>query len=317
MRERMESKPVTLPQAAKTRVYPWNEDENPYRTLHGALADEGVATGSIAIEERTPFMFYDGIAQASPVLSMVSANPIIHGCRGVKSQAELALMQLANTVTLSVYKAVYQSLQPGMTNMEVSALVATAYERVGFPGDAMCQVDQYTAMPHGSLQPQTLHEGSLVLLDDGCSVQGYQSDITRMMVVGKGAGPLFDEQRKVFDVVKAAQAAALARARPGVPCQAIDKAGREVVTGAGYGPGFRTFSHRLGHGIGMDGHEWPYLVGGNTQPLVAGMCFSDEPGIYQVGKFGVRLEDCWHVTEDGGKMFTPASTSLEHPFGEV
>lgn len=317
VRERMESKPATLPQAATTRVYPWNEDENPYRTLHTALADAGVATGSVALEERTPFMFSDGIAQASPVLSMVSANPVIHGCRGVKSSAELALLQLANTVTLSVYKAFYQSVQPGMTNVDASALIASAYARVGFPGEASCQVDQYTALPHGSLQPQVIHDGSLVLIDDGCSVQGYTSDITRAMIVGPAPTAQFDEQRKVFDIVKQAQAAALAKARPGVPCAAIDQAARDVITAAGFGPGFRTFSHRLGHGIGMDMHEWPYLVGGNTQPLVPGMCFSDEPGIYQPGKFGIRLEDCWHVTDDGGKMFTSPSPSLDHPFGNV
>ncbi len=317
VRERIESKPATLPQAANTRVYTWNEDENPYRTLHGALADEGIATGSVAIEEHTPFMFSDGIAQASPVLAMVNANPIIHGCRGVKSPAELALLQLANTVTLSVYKAFYQSAQPGMTNVEASNLIAAAYARTGFVGDVSCQVDQYTALPHGSLQPQVLREGSIVLIDDGCSVQGYTSDITRTLIVGKAPAAQLDEQRKVFDAVKSAQAAALAKARPGVPCGAIDKAARDVVSAAGFGPGFRTFSHRLGHGIGMDGHEWPYLVGGNTQPLVPGMCFSDEPGIYQVGKFGIRLEDCWHVTEDGGAMFTPTSPSLDHPFGDV
>ena len=317
VRERMESKPVTLPQAANTRVYPWNEDESPYRLLHTALADVGVATGSVAIEERTPFMFADGIGQASPVLSMVSGNPIIHGCRGIKSPAELALLQLANTVTLSVYKAFYQSVQPGMTNVEASALIAAAYQRTGFPGDASCQVDQYSALPHGSLQPQVIHEGSIVLIDDGCSVQGYTSDITRTLIVGKAPAAQLDEQRKVFGIVKAAQAAALAKAHPGVPCEAIDKAARDVITAAGFGPGFRTFSHRLGHGIGMDGHEWPYLVGGNTQPLAPGMCFSDEPGIYQPGKFGIRLEDCWHVTEDGGKMFTPTSPSLDYPFGDA
>lgn len=317
VRERMESKPVTLPQAANTRVYPWNEDENPYRILHTALSDVGVATGSIAMEERTPFMFSDGIAQASPVLSIVSANPVIHGCRGVKSPAELALLQLANTVTLSVYKAFYQSVQPGMTNVQAVDFIDAAYRRCGFPGEASCQVDQYSALPHGSLQPQVIREGSIVLIDDGCSVQGYTSDITRTLIIGKAPAGQLDEQRKVFDVVKQAQAAALARARPGVPCEAIDKAARDIVTAAGFGPGFRTFSHRVGHGIGMDMHEWPYLVGGNTQPLVPGMCFSDEPGIYQVGKLGVRLEDCWHVTEDGGKMFTPTSPSLDHPFGDA
>jgi Xaa-Pro dipeptidase len=314
VRERMEATPATLPSASTTRVYTWNEDEDPYKLLAKALKDCGVTTGRIGIEERTQFVFADGIAHASPTLTTTSATPITFGCRGIKSPAELALMQLANNITLSVYKAAYESAQPGMTNRQFSQLVDAAYSRCGVTGDASCQVGEYSALPHGSLQPQTIREGEIILIDDGCTVEGYQSDISRTFVLGDATSPKLDKARKIFDIVHQAQSAALAAARPGVQCQAIDAAARNVVTAAGYGPDYKHFTHRVGHGIGMDGHEWPYLVRGNTTPLAAGMCFSDEPGIYITGEFGVRLEDDWHLTEEGGEMFTPQSPSLEHPF---
>ncbi|WP_260741956.1 M24 family metallopeptidase [Tunturiibacter lichenicola] len=162
-----------------------------------------------------------------------------------------------------------------------------------------------------------MREGEIILIDDGCILEGYQSDISRTFVLGDATIPKLDKQRKVFDIVLKAQTEALAAARPGVQCQAIDAAARSVVTAAGYGPDYKHFTHRVGHGIGMDGHEWPYLVRGNTTPLAPGMCFSDEPGIYLPGEFGVRLEDDWHVIETGGKMFTPQSPSLEHPFANA
>jgi Xaa-Pro dipeptidase len=314
VRERMEAKPATLPSASTTRVYTWNEDEDPYKLLAKALKESGTATGKIGVEERTQFVFADGIAHASPALTATSATPITFGCRSIKTPAELALMQLANNITLSVYKAAYESAQPGMTNRQFSQLIDAAYARCGVTGDASCQVGEYSALPHGSLQPQVIREGEIILIDDGCTVEGYQSDISRTFVLGDASSPKLDKARKVFGIVHQAQSAALAAARPGVQCQAIDTAARNIITAAGYGPDYKHFTHRVGHGIGMDGHEWPYLVRGNTTPLAPGMCFSDEPGIYITGEFGVRLEDDWHVTEDGGKMFTPQSPSLEHPF---
>jgi Xaa-Pro dipeptidase len=313
VRERMEAKPATLPAASTTKVYTWNEDENPYALVAKALKEAGITTGKIGVEERTQFAFSDGIAHASPTLTAVSGTPITFGCRGVKTPAELALMRLANDITFNVYEAVYKSAQPGMTNRQFSQLVAAAYNRVGFPGNASCQVGEYSALPHGSLQPQVIREGEIILIDDGCTVEDYQSDMSRTFVLGKAT----DKQKKVFDIVHKAQAAALAAAHPGVQCQAIDAAARKVITDAGYGPDYKYFSHRLGHGIGMDGHEWPYLVRGNTTPLVAGMTFSDEPGIYITGEFGVRLEDDWVVTPNGGEMFTPQSPSLEDPFAKA
>ena len=313
VRERMESNPPSLPAASQTKVYTWNEEESPYLLLGRALSDAGGASGHIGLEERTQFAFADGIAQALHGISVVSGTPVTAGCRSLKSPAELALMQLANDVTLSVYEAAFKSLQTGMTNQQVSAMIAAAYEHVGFAGDASCEVGPNSAVPHGTLQPQVIRESEIILLDDGCSVEGYQSDISRSLVLGRAT----DKQKKVFDIVHRAQAAALAAAHPGVPCAAIDAAGRKVLSDAGYGPGYKYLTHRLGHGIGMDGHEWPYLVGGNATPLAPGMCFSDEPGIYLPGEFGIRLEDDWHVTKDGGRFFTPQSPSLETPFAKA
>lgn len=313
VRERMEAKPATLPQASTTKVYTWNEDESPYTLLAKALKDAGITTGRIGVEERTQFAFSDGIAHASPTLTAVSGTPVTAGCRAVKSAAELALMRLANDNTLNVYEAAWKSLEPGMTNRQVSDLISVAYTKTGFPGYASCQVAEYSALPHGSLQPQVIREGQIILLDDGCVVEGYQSDISRSFVLGKAT----DKQKQVFDVVHKAQAAALAAGKVGAPCHSVDDAARKVITDAGFGPDYKHFTHRLGHGIGMDGHEWPYLVRGNNLPLEAGMTFSDEPGIYIVGEFGIRLEDDWVVTPSGGDMFTPQSPSLEEPFAKA
>ena len=299
------------PDGAATKIHTWNEDESPYNLVARALKERGLATGSIGIEERTQYAFADGLAHATPALRVVNGTPVTAGCRMVKSKAELALMQLANEITLSVYEAAYKSAGPGMTNREFSALVAEGYKRSGVQGEASCQVGAYSALPHGSVQPQVIREGEVVLIDDGCTVEGYESDISRTFVYGKAT----EKQKQVFAVVHKAQAAALAAARPGVACEAIDKAARDVIDAAGFGPDYKHFTHRVGHGIGMDGHEWPYLVRGNATKLQTGMCFSDEPGIYIEGEFGVRLEDDWYVTEDGGRMFTPTSPSIDDPFG--
>jgi Xaa-Pro dipeptidase len=202
-----------------------------------------------------------------------------------------------------------------MTQNQVEELISAAYGKLGFPGEASVEVDEYTAFPHGSTTPQVIREGSIVMIDDGCVVEGYQSDITRTFVIGKPPANVGDKMKKVFDIVHRAQAAALAAAKPGAECGSVDAAARKVVTDAGYGPDYKYFVHRLGHGLGMDGHEWPYLVRGNTTKLQANVTTSNEPGIYIRGEFGIRLEDDMHVTENGAELFTGQSLSLEEPFG--
>jgi Xaa-Pro dipeptidase len=292
------------------QVYPWQENENPYALVASCLKERGLGSGRIGFEEGTPFVFTTGISAAAPAATFVSATPVTAGCRMVKSPAELALMRLACDVTWHVYEAAWRSVREGMTNRELSALIPAAYDRVGFPGEAMVEVNESSSLPHGSARPQTIRDGSIVLLDDGCTVEGYQSDITRTFVFGKPT----EKMKRVFDIVRRAQDAALAAARPGVPCENVDAAARKVITDAGFGPDYKYFVHRVGHGIGMDGHEWPYLVRGDKLPLAANMTFSDEPGIYIPGEFGIRLEDDMHITESGAELLTPQSPSLEHPF---
>jgi Xaa-Pro dipeptidase len=237
----------------------------------------------------------------------------------IKSANEIALMRLANSVTLQAYEAAWKSLHDGMTQQDFDALITAAYGKLGFRGEASVFVGEGSALPHGSRKPQVIRENSIVLIDDGCTVEGYQSDISRTFVLGKPT----DKMKRVFDIVHQAQSAALAAARPGVACEAVDAAARKVITDAGFGPGYKYFSHRVGHGIGLDGHEWPYLTAVNTLQegnhgiaLAADMTFSDEPGIYIPGEFGVRLEDDMHILEGGAELFTPQSPSLEDPFGK-
>ena len=300
-----------------TDVAIWQEDESPFERVAAGLKERGIATGRIGIEETSKFVFADSIAGAAPALHVTSASPVTAGCRMIKDAHEVELMRLASQVTLKCYEAVFRALQPGMTQNDVSSLIGAGYNRLGFPGFASIQVGEYTALPHGSITPQTIREGTIIMIDDGCTVEGYQSDITRTFVLGRAT----DKMKKVFDIVHQAQTAALKAARPGVPLEAIDAAGRKVIVDAGYGPGFKYFSHRLGHGMGMDGHEWPYLVKNNMYgwekalTLQPGMVFSDEPGIYIRGEFGVRLEDDMHVTSGGAELFTPQSPSIEAPFG--
>ena len=290
----------------------WQEDESPYQRVAQGLKDRELLTARIGIEETVRFVFLEGVGKTAPQAKLVSATPVTAGCRMIKSPAELDLMRLASKVTLTAYEAVYHALRDGMTQVEVEHLVAAAHEKLGFAGDAMVEVGEYAAFPHGSVQPQLIRDGVPILIDGGCKVEGYQSDITRMLVIGKPP----DKVKKVFEIVHRAQSAALAAARPGVECGSVDAAARKVITDEGYGPDYKFFTHRLGHGIGMDGHEWPYLVRGNSTRLMPDMTFSDEPGIYIRGEFGVRLEDDMHITESGAELFTPQSPSLEMPFGK-
>ncbi|MFP5356704.1 MAG: 50S ribosomal protein L10, partial [Gemmatimonadota bacterium] len=289
------------PLGTGTDVMTWEEDESPSRLVADGLRARGIATGRIGIEETTKFVFSDNVALAAPQLRLTSGTPVTAGCRMAKDAHELELMKLASAVTLKAYEAAYTSLKEGMTQGDFAKLVSQAHEKLGFSGGAGVQVGEFSALPHGSITPQVVKEGSILLIDGGCKVEGYSSDISRTFVLGKAT----DKMKAVFALEHAAQTAALKAARPGVPCGDIDAAARKVIEEGGYGPGYKYFTHRVGHGLGMDGHEWPYLVKGNTLPLAVGMTFSDEPGIYIPGEFGVRLEDDWVVTEDGAEMFTP------------
>jgi Xaa-Pro dipeptidase len=303
---------ANAPDGGQADVRTWQEDESPYQRVAQGLKDRGIASGKIGIEETIRFVFSDGMAKAAPQATFTSATPVTAGCRMIKSAHEIALMRLASQVTLAVYEAVYHSLREGMTQQDVGNLIDKAYDRMGFHGDASVMVGEYSAFPHGSTTPQVIREGTIIMVDDGCTVEGYQSDITRTFVLGKPS----DKMKQVFDIVHRAQSAALAAARPGAACGSVDDAARKVITDAGYGPDYKYFTHRLGHGLGMDGHEWPYLVRGNATKLQANVTTSNEPGIYLRGEFGMRLEDDMHVTENGAELFTPQSPSLEDPFGK-
>ena len=290
----------------------WQEDESPYARVAQGLTDRGLAGATIGVEETVKFLFSDNLRKAAPSATFTSATPVTAGCRMSKSRHEIDLMRLAAKVTLAAYEATYHSMKVGMTQHDVEEMLETTHRKLGFEGGADVQVGEYSSFPHGSVQPQEIREGSIVMIDGGCSVEGYQSDITRTFVLGKAG----DKQKQVFDIVHRAQSAALAAAKPGVEAGSVDAAARQVITGAGYGPDYKYFTHRLGHGMGMDGHEWPYLVRGNTTKLQAEMTFSDEPGIYIPGEFGIRLEDDMHITEEGAELFTPQSPSLENPFAK-
>jgi Xaa-Pro dipeptidase len=299
------------PLGGSADVRTWEEHENPYQRVSQGLRDRGLAAGSLGIEETVRFVFSDGVSKSAPTVKLTSGTPISAGCRITKDAHELALMRLAAQVTLQAYEAAWKALKDGMTQDDFASLVALAHRQLGFEGAAGVQVGQYSALPHGSITPQVVREGSILLIDGGCSVEGYVSDISRTFVLGKAT----DKMKQVFDIEYAAQTSALKAARPGVPCEAVDAAARKVIVDAGYGPDYKYFTHRVGHGMGMDGHEWPYLVRGNTLPLAPGMTFSDEPGIYIPGEFGVRLEDDMVITENGAELMTPQSPSLEDPFG--
>jgi Xaa-Pro dipeptidase len=290
----------------------WQEDENPYERVAQGLSDRGIAGGTVGIEETVKFVFADNLRKAAASATFASATPVTAGCRMFKSPHEIELMRLASKATLIAYEATYRSLKTGMTQQDVEDLVEAAHRQLGFEGGADVQVGEFSAFPHGSVTPQVIREGTIVLIDGGCKVEGYASDITRTFVLGKAA----DKMKQVFEIVHRAQSAALVAAKPGGECGSVDAAARKVITDAGYGPDYKYFTHRLGHGMGMDGHEWPYLVCRNTQKLDPNMTTSNEPGIYIRGEFGIRLEDDMHVTENGAELFTPQSPSLEEPFGK-
>ena len=292
-------------------VRAWKEDESPFERLAAILQD--TPEGALAIEPTTRFFIIDRIRQAATRSREVrSGDELVRACRLIKSPAELALLQAANNVTMAAIRHVHGQLHAGLTNNEILKLVIAATEQLGGKHETtLVLLNEASAFPHGSATPQTLREGSVVLIDTGCSVHGYASDISRSWVFGSASA----RQRELWNTVKRGQEIALETARPGVPCGAVDRAVRSYYEGLGWSRDYALpgLSHRTGHGIGLDGHEAPYLVRSDTTPLQPGMCFSDEPGLYVPGEFGIRLEDCWYMGESAPQLFTPLARSLEQP----
>ena len=301
--------------AIPAEIRTWQEDEQPLKLVADFLKQRGVATSPIGFEETNRFFIEDRLKQQLPAARIVSGNPVIRAQRMLKSPTELALMQAANDVMLASLRYAGTRTREGMTGADIDAMIAAAQKKLGGGYDGgLVLIGEASAYPHGSKLPHVVKRGEVVLMDCTCAIHGYQADITRTFVFG--ADPTA-EQRKLWDQVHRGQQIAIAAAKPGVPAGNVDDAVRRVYESWGYGPGYRLpgLSHRTGHGIGMEVHEPVYLVHGETTQLAPGMCFSDEPGLYIPGKFGVRIEDCWHMTEAGPKFFTQPPPSIDRPFG--
>lgn len=295
-------------------VYVWQEDESPYAQMIKAFKDAGYQSGNIAIEERLRFFIVDGMRKEGGAYNYVSGTPITMPCRLIKSTAELALMQKAADITVAAIKHGISQLREGMTQGELAEIIAVAHDQLGGNGGGgLVLFGVSSSFPHGSTKPQTLKKGDIVLMDCGCSVEGYASDITRTVVFGNEPTA---KQLQVWNLEQQSQLAGFNAAKKGVACEMVDAAARKVITDAGFGPGYKLpgLPHRTGHGIGMDGHEWGNMVKGNKQLLQPGMCFSIEPTISLPGEFGVRLEDCVYMTEEGVKSFSPFAKSITEPF---
>ncbi len=284
----------------------WQEDQSPEALVAGVLRGWGVTTGKLAVDGSARTFVFNELGLALPALQLATAEPITNACRGIKSAHEIEIMRFANQVTLQAYRAGFKTMKVGMTQAELTRNFATEMTKLGFQGGVFALFGESSAYPHGLPKPRMLEENQVVLVDGGLSVHGYQSDMSRTVVFGS----VSPEVQRVFEIVHEAQRRAVEFAGPGKKCGDVDAVARKVITDAGYGPDYRTFTHRLGHGIGLEGHEWPYLVRGSQIVIQPGMTFSDEPGIYQYGKFGIRLEDIMAITESGAAMMTPTQKSL-------
>jgi Xaa-Pro dipeptidase len=291
----------------------WEEDESPSDLVARALREIGA--NRLAVDPAMAFVMVDRICRAAPSVTISDASPVVDGCRSAKSEAELALMRQAKQMTLEVQRRAALILREGIAASEVRRFIDDAHRALGATGSTFCivQFGRSTAFPHGLPGENYLEEGDMVLIDTGCAVHGYNSDITRSYVFGDPSA----EQRRVWELEREAQQAAFDAVRPGVPCEEIDRAARRVLESAGFGPGYRLpgLPHRTGHGIGLSIHEAPYLVRGDRSALAPGMCFSNEPMIVVPGRFGIRLEDHFHVTREGAAWFTEPSPSIDDPFG--
>ena len=295
-------------------VYAWQEDESPYKQIASAIKDAGVLSGNIGIEERLRFFILDGLKKEASHLNFISGDLVSMPCRMIKSSAELSLMQKANDITAAAIKVGISQLHESITQGELSSIIEEAQQKFGGTSPfALALFGESSAFPHGSIKPQTLKKGDIVLVDCGCSVEGYSSDITRTIVFG--AEPT-KRQLEIWNLEQRSQAAGFAAAKNGMACEEVDAAARTVLTDAGFGPAYKLpgLPHRTGHGIGMDVHEWGNMVKGNKQLLQPGMCFSVEPTISIPGEFGVRLEDCAYMTAEGPKWFSQPARSINEPF---
>jgi Xaa-Pro dipeptidase len=300
--------------AVEADVRTWQEDEEPLKLVADFLKERGLAGAPIGFEETNRFFLMDRLKQQLPTPNIVSANPVVRAQRLIKTTAELALMQAAADVTIAAFRAIHPKIREGMTPSDINELYIAAVEAQGASTDGgLILLGEAAAYPHGSGKPQHVRKGEVVLLDCGCSVHGYQSDISRTYVFG---APPTAEQRKVWEQMRRGQDIAMAAAKVGAPAGSVDDAVRSAYESWGYGPRYKLpgTSHRTGHGIGMEGHEPINLVHGEATPLAPGMCFSNEPGIYLPGKFGIRLEDCFYMTEAGPKWFTVPPPSIDRPF---
>jgi Xaa-Pro dipeptidase len=292
-------------------VRTWHEHESPYKLVNDAVRQEGRQHFRLGVGPTVRSFAQFGLREAMPAVHMVSAAPVTEGCRGIKDAKELAFMDLANRITKLAYREALSGLHQDMTSEDLADAIRTAHTAMGVQGGGWPLFGPNAAYPHGTSTERNLQMGDVVLVDGGCSVEGYRSDVTRTVVLGKPS----DRQRRVWDAVRKAQLTAHAAAKPGVACQDLDAVARRVIDDAGFGPDYMYFSHRLGHGIGMNGHEYPYLVRGNTLKLKPGMTFSNEPGIYILGETGVRIEDCFVVTEDGARFLGGMeATAIDTPF---
>ena len=297
----------------EAEVLTWNEDDNPLAAVAAWLGKRGLAKGKIGVEETVRYFAVDGLEKAMPDATVVNGAPVVRGCRMMKSAAEIALMQIANDITLAAYRHTAPRIEAGMTPAEIGAIMRAATVALGARSEfELILLGEASAYPHGSGQPQAVKPGEVVLMDCGASVHGYQSDISRSFVYGKPS----PRQRQVWDQMRKGQDVAFAAAKLGTPAGKVDDAVRAYYESLGWGPGYKLpgTSHRTGHGIGLDGHEPVNLVRGETVKLAPGMCFSNEPGIYIPGEFGIRLEDCFHMTDSGPKWFSEPPPSIDQPF---
>lgn len=296
-------------------IHGWQEHQSPYKLLVEVLQQLNLsATATIGIDESAQFFIFDGIKKVQTSLNLINAQPVTAHCRMHKSANEIALIQGVMNMTLAVHKATASMLYVGISTIDVEAFIKQAHQKVGAPGNYFCIVlfGVATSFPHGVKDPQILKKDDVVLIDTGCKVHNYISDITRTYVFGKPT----TKQRQFWNIEKAAQLAAFNAAIIGEPCEAVDVAARHYIALQGLGPGYQTpgCPHRTGHGIGLDIHEWPYLVGGNKTRLATGMCFSNEPMLVVPDEFGVRLEDHFYMTDKGASWFTEPSNSIDNPF---